>query len=122
MLVRVKTIALLGSTGSIGQNALKIIQHLGDGYEVVALAARQNIDLLEQQIATFQPKLVAVFDEKQALELKRRCPNTAIVAGMEGVCEVATHPEANLVISAMAAVYPARVAAKLAPMEAMRIE
>lgn len=94
-----KTIALLGSTGSIGKNSLRVARHLG--LRVTALAAKSNIDLLETQIHEFAPKIVAVYDKDQATALQRRVSGTKIVGGMEGLLEVAAHPDANFVLSAM---------------------
>ena len=64
-----RKLSLLGSTGSIGKSTLGVARHLKEELCVTALAARSNIDLLEQQIQEFNPSLVAVFDEKKALEL-----------------------------------------------------
>lgn len=97
-----KRIAILGSTGSIGQNALKVARHLGQKIQVRALAACENIDLLESQAREFNPSLIAVFNKEKALELQRRLPHTEIVGGMEGLLAVASHSEADMVISAMA--------------------
>ena len=94
-----KTIALLGSTGSIGQNTLKVASHLG--IEVAALAAKSNIDLLEEQARRFSPQLIAVFDPDKALELTRRLPGVRVVSGMEGLLEVAACDAATDVVSAM---------------------
>lgn len=96
-----KKIALLGSTGSIGVNTLNVIRHLGQDYTVTALAARCNIDLLEQQAKEFRPQLVAVFDEAKAAELQKRLPDFEVVAGIEGLIQAATHADANFVVSAM---------------------
>ena len=62
-----KKIAILGSTGSIGTQTLEIVRTNGD-LEVTALAAGNNIDLLEQQVREFRPKLAAVWKEKRAVE------------------------------------------------------
>ncbi len=97
-----KRIAILGSTGSIGQNALKVARHLGSDIQVVAIAARENIDLLEEQAREFAPRLIAVYNADKALELQRRLPGQTILSGMEGLLAVASHPEADMVISAMA--------------------
>lgn len=97
-----KRIAILGSTGSIGQNALKVARHLRDTIEVVALAARANIDLLEQQAKEFHPALIAVYECDQALELKKRLPDCCVLGGMEGLQAVAAYAEADMVISAIA--------------------
>jgi len=96
-----KKISILGSTGSIGTSTLEVVRHLGDDYTVVALAARRNIDLLEQQAKEFHPQLIAVFDHDKAAELQKRLPNIEVVAGGEGAVAVATHSEANFVVSAM---------------------
>ena len=64
-----KKIAILGSTGSIGTQTLEIVRTNGD-LEVTALAAGNNIDLLEKQIREFKPKLAAVWKEERANELK----------------------------------------------------
>lgn len=96
-----KKIVLLGSTGSIGTSSLQVIRHLGEGYEVSALAAHSNIDLLEQQIKEFRPKVAAVFDETQSRILQSRSPGCPILTGAEGLKEVAGFSEANFVISAI---------------------
>ncbi|MFV0339463.1 MAG: 1-deoxy-D-xylulose-5-phosphate reductoisomerase [Parachlamydiaceae bacterium] len=96
-----KSISILGSTGSIGTSALEVIRHLGPEYQVTALAACSNIDLLQEQIKEFRPKLVAVFDEDKAVELKMRLPNQQIISGLEGILAAAAQPEANVVLSAI---------------------
>lgn len=97
-----KRVALLGSTGSIGQSTLDVARHLGPGHvRIVALAAHSNIDLLAQQAREFQPLLLAVYDHRKAEELRRRLPTFEILSGMEGVEAVASLNEANFVVSAM---------------------
>lgn len=97
-----KQIAILGSTGSIGRNALNVTRHLKERLKVVALAARDNIDLLEQQALEFQPLLLGVFNEEKAQELQKRLPHQTVIAGMEGLKAVAACREANMVVSAIA--------------------
>ncbi len=97
-----KRIAILGSTGSIGRNALNIARHLNSHFRVVGLAARENIELLEQQAIEFQPLIIGVFDQEKARELQRKLPHQLIVAGMEGLKSVAACQEADMVISAIA--------------------
>lgn len=97
-----KTIALLGSTGSIGQNVLNVIRHLSSNFKVVSLAARENIDLLEQQAHEFKPQVIAVYDQKKGAELKKRLPHFKVLSGMEGLCEAAAYTEAEMTISAVA--------------------
>lgn len=96
-----KKIAILGSTGSIGKSALKVIANLGPPYEVVALAAHSNIDLLEEQMRAFRPKLVAVFDEKKAAALRQRIAGVEILSGMEGLEAVASFDAADICLSAI---------------------
>jgi 1-deoxy-D-xylulose-5-phosphate reductoisomerase len=100
--LRMKKISILGSTGSIGTQALDIIRKNND-IQVVALAAGSNIKLLEEQIREFLPKLVCVFDEDKANELKVIMGDTdvKIVAGMEGLIEAATVEDANMVLTAV---------------------
>lgn len=84
-----KTVTVLGSTGSIGTQALEVIEM--QGYKVVALTAGVNIDIIEAQIRKFKPKLAAMADEKAASELKIRVADTEtkVLSGMQGVCEYA---------------------------------
>ncbi|HYE74756.1 MAG TPA: 1-deoxy-D-xylulose-5-phosphate reductoisomerase, partial [Blastocatellia bacterium] len=58
-----KQIAILGSTGSIGCNTLRVVDALGDAFQVSALGAGSNIELLAQQVATYRPRVVAIGDE-----------------------------------------------------------
>ena len=85
-----KELIILGSTGSIGTQALEVARR--DGYKVNALAAGSNIKLLEEQAREFKPSLVAVFDENAARELENNLKDTDIkvLSGVEGVCEAAT--------------------------------
>ena len=96
-----KKIAILGSTGSIGESTLKVVRHLKDQITVTALAAKSNIDLLEKQAKEFHPKLIAVFDQEAARSLKKRLPHIEVVSGIEGLNAVASHNEANFVVSAI---------------------
>lgn len=96
-----KRLSVLGSTGSIGKNTLEIVRHLRDEFSVVALAAHRNIDLLQQQINEFRPKLVAVFDESAAEELRSRVSGIEIVSGMDGLKAAASHPDADFVMSSI---------------------
>lgn len=96
-----RNIALLGSTGSIGENTLKVARHLPDRIRVKALAARGNIDLLEKQAREFRPALVAVAEEKQAAELKKRLPGMEVAVGVEGMKAVAAHADIDLAVCAI---------------------
>lgn len=99
--MKMKTISILGSTGSIGTQALAVIRRLG--YTVGALSAYKNIDLLEKQIREFRPKLVSVYTENLARELRNRITDThtKVLVGQEGNCAVATLPEADIVLTSM---------------------
>lgn len=85
-----KVVTVLGSTGSIGTQALEVIEM--QGYEVLALAASTNVDLIEKQIRRFKPKFAAMVDEKAADELKIKVADTGtkVLSGMDGVCECAS--------------------------------
>ena len=97
-----KTIAVLGSTGSIGTQTLDVVRQHGD-IRVAALGAGKNIDLLEKQIREFHPVLAAVWDEKKAAELKTRIADTGtkVVSGMEGLVELAVLQETELLVTAI---------------------
>ena len=97
-----KKIAILGSTGSIGTQTLEVVENQGD-MEVTALAAGNNIRLLEEQIRKFMPKLVCVWNEEKAKELAVSVGDlpVRVVSGMEGLIEVATEPSADIVVSAV---------------------
>ena len=97
-----KKIAILGSTGSIGTQTLEIVRTNRD-LEVTALAAGNNIDLLEQQIREFRPKLAAVWKEERAAELKSRVRDMdiEIVSGMDGLLSVAAVPESEILVTAI---------------------
>lgn len=97
-----KNISILGSTGSIGRNTLNVVRHLKGRFRVVALAARENIDLLEQQAQEFQPLIIGVYCHEKARLLQKRLPGQTIIAGMEGLKAVAACREAEMVISAIA--------------------
>ena len=105
-----KRISILGSTGSIGRQCLDVIESLPGRFEVVALAAGSNVDLVAEQIVRHQPAVVSVSTEEAARQLcaalesrgdtgKDR-PSPEILFGAEGIERVATHPRAEIVLSA----------------------
>lgn len=96
-----KRIAVLGSTGSIGTSTLKIARHLPEDLEVVALAAKSNVELLERQAREFKPKLIGVYEEGAARELRNRLPGVPVLAGMDGLKAVASFSGADYVMHAM---------------------
>lgn len=95
-----KSLIVLGSTGSIGTQALEVCER--QGYKVNALAAGGNIELLEHQARKFGVKLVAVFDENKAKDLKIKLKDTdiKILSGADGVCEVA-QSQGDIVLNAI---------------------
>ncbi|HIX66695.1 MAG TPA: 1-deoxy-D-xylulose-5-phosphate reductoisomerase [Candidatus Anaerostipes excrementavium] len=97
-----KYLSVIGSTGSIGTQTLDIVRSNQD-LSVTALAAGKNIDLLEQQIREFQPKIAAVYDEARASELKLRIKDldTKVVSGMDGLLEAASEPSCSVVVTAI---------------------
>ena len=98
---QMKTIAILGSTGSIGTQALEVVRHLGEEYQIKALAAGSNVDLLVEQALEFRPSVVAIYDEKKVMELRERLPGVNVVSGMGGLQEVAACDGVDLVISSI---------------------
>lgn len=98
-----RTIAVLGSTGSIGTQTLEVAESLGDAVRVVALAAHSNVDRLAEQVRTFRPAVVALQSAEAAERLGRRLGRlpVEIGSGEEGIRRVATAPAADLVVSAM---------------------
>ncbi len=97
-----KTIAVLGSTGSIGRNTLECVRRSRGRIRVSALAAGRNWELLARQVEEFRPKLASVAGEEEARRLREAVGSSCrVVWGKEGCLEVARHPEAQMVVSAM---------------------
>lgn len=97
-----KKIGILGSTGSIGTQTLEVVRENRD-IEVIALAAGRNIRLLEEQIREFSPRIAAVWDEKMAEELKEKVKDLPIkiASGMDGLIEVSTNQEMEILVTAI---------------------
>ena len=98
-----RRVAVLGSTGSIGVQALDLIERLPERFEVVALAAGSNVDLLSRQIARHRPALAAIADPRRRQDLAS-CAQQAgceLLAGDEGLLAVAAHPQADVVLAAI---------------------
>ena len=97
-----KTISVLGSTGSIGTQTLEVARNNGD-IKVAALAAGSSVEKLEAQIREFRPALAVLWDEKKAEELRERVKDldVRVSFGMEGLIEAATIPEAEIVVTAV---------------------
>ena len=98
-----KKIAILGATGSIGRKTLSVIEDFPDEFEVVGLTCETNIVLLEEQVRRFKPKVCACADKEKARELEARTQDTGVkvLAGPEGLVEVATEASATMVVSAL---------------------
>ncbi|MBV8771027.1 MAG: 1-deoxy-D-xylulose-5-phosphate reductoisomerase [Deltaproteobacteria bacterium] len=98
-----KTIAILGSTGSVGATTLDIVSRFPERFRVVAMAAGYNVELLAEQVRRFDPELVSVATPQLARELASRVKpkRPEILSGSEGAVEVATHSRAELVMSAL---------------------
>jgi 1-deoxy-D-xylulose-5-phosphate reductoisomerase len=98
----VKRIAILGSTGSIGVQALDVAARFPDRFEVVGLAAGRNVARLLEQVRRFRPKVVSVSDEATARELRALVPAvTEVLSGDAGAVAVAAHPDVDLVLAAI---------------------
>lgn len=97
-----KKITILGSTGSIGTQTLEVARNNGD-LEIMSLAAGSNIKKLEEQIREFHPRLVAVWTEEKAKELRDAVKDldVKVVSGMDGLIRVCTLPEAEIVVTAI---------------------
>ncbi|MCC8150648.1 MAG: 1-deoxy-D-xylulose-5-phosphate reductoisomerase [Lachnospiraceae bacterium] len=98
-----KTIAILGSTGSIGTQTLDVVRQHKDDFRVSALSAGNNIELLERQIREFHPMLVSVGTEEKAKELRVLTADMQIEVtyGMEGLLAVATQSEPDILVTAV---------------------
>lgn len=96
-----RTISLLGSTGSIGRQSLDVIAACG--MSVAAVAANRSVTQLEEQVRQFRPKLAVCWEESAAKELKTRIAdtNTRVASGRTGLLEAATMPEADTVLTAV---------------------
>ena len=97
-----KNIAILGSTGSIGTQTLDVARKNED-LRVVAVSAGKSVEKLEEQIREFHPLLAAVWDEEAARDLKTRIADTdtKVVSGMEGLLELASMPESDILVTAI---------------------
>lgn len=97
-----KKISVLGSTGSIGTQTLDVADITGD-YEICALSAHSNVELMERQIRKYKPSVVAMTDIKAAADLKIRVADTStkVLSGIDGVCECASLEETEAVVTAI---------------------
>ncbi len=101
---KMKNISILGSTGSIGTQALEVIRKNKDKFKVIALAVNTNIQMLLEQIKEFKPKVVAVYDEKKAKELRELISKDLkieILSGMEGLITISSLDEIDILLTAI---------------------
>ena len=97
----IKTVSILGSTGSIGTQSLEVCEK--HGIKVTALAAHSSIDMLEQQARKYSPSVVCIYRDDKYAELKKRLADTNIkvLCGMEGLCEIAVMDESDIVLNSV---------------------
>ena len=99
-----RTLSILGSTGSIGRSSLDVVAAMPDRFRVVALAAGRSIEKLAEQAAQFRPKLISIDRAEDVPRLERLLPaglGCRIVSGMEGLDEAACHPDADTVVGGL---------------------
>lgn len=94
-------LSILGSTGSVGETALRVIRHLEGQFHVVGLAAGRGVKRLAEQVEEFHPSIISVEREEDAAELHRRFPRLEVVHGTHGATLVAEAPEARTVVAAI---------------------
>ena len=95
-----KRIALLGSTGSIGQQTLDVVRCFPEQFHIVALAARGNVELLAEQVREFQPSFIACFADAPGVAKAARAAIPGVILGTDGLLAAATHPEVDIVVAA----------------------
>ena len=111
-----RNVALLGATGSIGRSALSVFEALPDRFRVVSMSAGSNLDALLPAIARFRPSVVSVKEREAADRVRREFPGVRVGWGGQGIVDVATLPEADVVLGAVvgaAGLPPAYEAVKL---------
>lgn len=104
-----KTISILGSTGSIGTQALEVVERNKDRFSIYALSCGSNIELFKEQIQKFKPKVISVKTKEDALALEKEFPKITVLHGAEGLIEIAQDNMNNLILVALsgfAGLYP----------------
>lgn len=96
-----KTISVLGSTGSIGRNTLSVVRESSAGLKIFGLAAGRNSALLGEQIEEFSPRVVSISRKEDAARLKKEYPSLEILDGIEGASDIAGREENDIVVSAI---------------------
>ena len=100
-----KNLAVIGSTGSIGQNTLRVVEHLAYRFKIFALSANSSIDRLAEQTAAFHPAVIAITDPARVDEFRNRCRELRIsvpevVTGESGLRQITSASEVDIVVSA----------------------
>ena len=111
-----RNVALLGATGSIGRSALSVFEAFPERFRVVSMSAGSNLEALLPAIARFRPSVVSVKEKEAADRVRREFPGLRVGYGEKGIVDVATHPEADVVLGAVvgaAGLPPAWEAVKL---------
>ena len=96
-----RKIVVLGCTGSIGDTCFKVLENLGDGYEVVGLAGGSQLEKLIGRARRWQPQKVCVLDATARKQVQSAVPRAEVVCGAQGLCELAAMPEADLVLNGL---------------------
>ncbi len=98
--ISMKNVVILGSTGSIGKNALKVLSSFADRFSVFGLSTNTNVKLLEEQIKRFRPKMAVIADEESFRNFPQNY-HTEMLCGMDGLKRLTSHPRVDLVINAL---------------------
>jgi 1-deoxy-D-xylulose-5-phosphate reductoisomerase len=118
-----KNICILGSTGSVGTNSLDVVSCFPNKFKVRMLSAKNNIKLLEKQIAQFHPEKVVVYDQHAAMLLKKKLnKNVTILTGTEGLMEIVADPQIDIIINSLvgfSGLHPTIAAIKLGKLVAL---
>jgi 1-deoxy-D-xylulose-5-phosphate reductoisomerase len=98
----VKNIVVLGSSGSIGQNTLRVISRFPEEFNVIGLSVNKDTETLSSQIRQFNPRVICVSDDEKARALKSSLPkHTELLIGAEGLEDMASRPELDIVVNAV---------------------
>jgi 1-deoxy-D-xylulose-5-phosphate reductoisomerase len=97
-----QNIVILGSTGSIGINALEVINRFKDKFHLVGISAGSNIKLLKAQVEKFKPEFVAVYDQQGAQDIKKQLRGIKVFSGLDGICKLVSLSDVHTVVIAIA--------------------
>ena len=96
-----KTIGILGSTGSVGKQSLEVISNHKNKFNVKFLAANSNIDLLIEQTKKFKPEFICIYDKSKYIELKNNISKTKILSGNEGLMNLCELSNVDIILNAI---------------------